>query len=79
MILIVISKVFSPDNKSIQRLVRIIVSIGEAMQYDSSLINNKIFDLLQLIIASDTIYQQMSQSKLFFHQFQLFNPILFFL
>ncbi|VDN60289.1 unnamed protein product [Dracunculus medinensis] len=51
-----------PDNKSIQRLVRIIVSIGEAMQYDSSLINNKIFDLLQLIIASDTIYQQMSQS-----------------
>uniref|UniRef100_A0A915CTU7 Condensin complex subunit 1 C-terminal domain-containing protein n=1 Tax=Ditylenchus dipsaci TaxID=166011 RepID=A0A915CTU7_9BILA len=43
------------DRKQCDKLVRIISSIGECVQYTPTLINKKIFKLLKVVIASDVL------------------------
>ncbi|VDK63151.1 unnamed protein product [Onchocerca ochengi] len=52
------------NEKTAELLVRIINSLGEAIQYSPILLskNPKIFDIMQLIMASDVIQQQLIQT-----------------
>uniref|UniRef100_A0A0M3ITZ0 Cnd1 domain-containing protein n=1 Tax=Ascaris lumbricoides TaxID=6252 RepID=A0A0M3ITZ0_ASCLU len=43
------------------RLVRVVTSIGEVVQYDPSLITDGLSEMMQIIFASDFIGQQLSQ------------------
>uniref|UniRef100_A0A915AMC9 Condensin complex subunit 1 C-terminal domain-containing protein n=1 Tax=Parascaris univalens TaxID=6257 RepID=A0A915AMC9_PARUN len=43
------------------RLVRVVTSIGEVVQYDPSLITDDLSEVMQIIFASDFIGQQLSQ------------------
>ncbi|KAK6113390.1 non-SMC mitotic condensation complex subunit 1 family protein [Brugia pahangi] len=51
------------NDKTAKLLVRIINSLGEAVQYSPILLstNPKVFDIMQLIMASDVIQQQLTQ------------------
>uniref|UniRef100_A0A915PJQ2 Condensin complex subunit 1 C-terminal domain-containing protein n=1 Tax=Setaria digitata TaxID=48799 RepID=A0A915PJQ2_9BILA len=52
------------QEKAVQLLIRIISSLGEAIQYSPILlrINPKSFDIMQLIIASDVLQQHLTQT-----------------
>ncbi|VDM19868.1 unnamed protein product, partial [Wuchereria bancrofti] len=52
------------NDKTTKLLVRIINSLGEAIQYSPILLstNPKVFDIMQLIMASDVIQQQLTQT-----------------
>ncbi|VDO35258.1 unnamed protein product, partial [Onchocerca flexuosa] len=52
------------NEKTAELLVRIINSLGEAIQYSPILLskNPKVFDIMQLIMASDVIQQQLIQT-----------------
>ncbi|KAL3990963.1 non-SMC mitotic condensation complex subunit 1 family protein [Acanthocheilonema viteae] len=52
------------NGKTAKLLVRIINSLGEAIQYSPLLLskNPKVFDIMQLIMASDVIQQQLIQT-----------------
>ncbi|MCP9265151.1 Condensin-2 complex subunit D3 [Dirofilaria immitis] len=55
---------FQENDKITELLVRIIISLGEAIQYSPILLsaNPKAFDIMQLIMASDVIQQQLIQT-----------------
>lgn len=57
---------FISSDKTAKLLVRIINSLGEAIQYSPILLsmNPKTFDIMQLIMASDVIQQQLIQTGL---------------
>uniref|UniRef100_F1KQ64 Condensin-2 complex subunit D3 n=1 Tax=Ascaris suum TaxID=6253 RepID=F1KQ64_ASCSU len=50
----------NPDEVA-NRLVRVVTSIGEVVQYDPSLITDGLSEMMQIIFASDFIGQQLSQ------------------
>nr|CAD2207367.1 unnamed protein product [Meloidogyne enterolobii] len=55
------------------RLIRLLTSIGECIQYTPALINKRLFRLLQVIIASDMLKKCMlnillNKAPLFYHQ-----------
>ncbi|VDM97448.1 unnamed protein product [Thelazia callipaeda] len=51
--------------KSAQFLVRIVSSVGEAVQYTPNLLNTdpRVFNIMKLIVASDVIQQQLTQTE----------------
>nr|CAD2141170.1 unnamed protein product [Meloidogyne enterolobii] len=60
-------------NHNDDRLIRLLTSIGECIQYTPALINKRLFRLLQVIIASDMLKKCMlnillNKAPLFYHQ-----------